>query len=722
MLRFDKTPPTDPANARRPRMDATMFAARAAFAIALFAAPPAVAATVEDWRADIDAMTAAVERIHPNAFTKVSRAAWEGDAGAMKAALTLLTEEQRVVRAMRWIASIGDGHTQLAPRRADFALWYPVRIYPFRDGIFVTSAFKGNADLAGAQVLRIAGRPAAQVAGDARSLMGADNGLLRIEQLHPLHNAVLMRGMGYANADGSLPVTVRLANGRTEERVLRPMPVRDVRYDIADSTFEWRFAAETIGPPLGTPDEWTTAYRGLTATAFRTADNTRPAHFTQRRGIVARAMPERDAYYIQANFVGNPANETFEAFFRRALGEVDAQRPKSLIVDIRYNSGGDGSKLAAMIHQFIKREDNPPWKECYLLTGRKTFSAAVMFAITFNDHLQCSIVGEPPGAAFNSFGDATTAEFPRTGLVLNVSTVYHQLDDSGSNDAVIPVDVPAPFSFAEWSSGADPAIDAILRGDEMRSLGRIALDKGGVAAIRVYRDRLRRYPQYAAWFRPREIDLIKIGWRLMDREDKAGVLAVYGLLAELYPNSAKAIGRYGDAQIAMGDTAGGLASYRRALALDPYNLDNLGQRQALFNAAFDRPAEIKWGATVAAIERALRGKCTAMRTRRIDPPFLDNIRDRQMQIDCDGFDFAGAPRDAEYVFGDDALKMVWILTGAADQNRILAAMQARFGEITKRNANYIAFEKANAALRLDKPEVLFYAPELAASMASDFAP
>ncbi len=699
-----------------------MFTRLAAAAALIALAQPAFAASVEDWRADITTIVHTIETVHPNPFTRSSRTAFEGEAASFTAALPNLTEEQRVVRAMRLVAMIDDGHTQLAPQRADFALWYPVRVYQFTEGYFITTAFKSDADLAGAQILKIAGRPVDEVMTAARSLMGAENIGTRVENLFAFNNAMLMKGLGYAADDGSLSLTVRLADGKTVERTLTPQRTSDTRYNIADSTFEWRFASEVYGPPLGTLNDWTTAYRGLPAIAFRTVDYTRPVHFTYRRAFVTRAIPERDAYFIQANFVGNTAAETFEAFFRRALGEIDKQRPKSLIIDIRFNSGGDGSKVPAVIHQFIKREDDPPWKECYLLTGRKTFSAAVMFEASVMDHLHCSIVGEPAGAALDSYGDATGMELTRTGLQFYVSTVYHQLDDTGAHDAIIPVDAPAPFSFADWTAGRDPAIDAILAGQEMRSLRRIALDKGGAAAVRAYRERVRRNPKIAEWFKPREIDLIRTGWALMDKDRKEDVFEVYRLLAELYPDSAKAQGRFGDAQIAMGNTEAGLALYRRALAIDPNNLANLEQRQALFNAAFDRPPEIRWGATVEQTERALRGKCTTRDTRRIDPPFLDNIRDKQLQIDCDGFAFAGAPRWAEFVFGDDRLVMVWIMTGAADDNRIMAAMQARFGDVTRRNAKYVAFEKAQAALRLDKHEVLFYAPELAPATERDFAP
>jgi hypothetical protein len=42
------------------------------------------------------------------------------------------------------------------------------------------------------------------------------------------------------------------------------------------------FRAEMFGPPIGTGDDWVSAYRGLVSQEFRTADPARPAHLIFR--------------------------------------------------------------------------------------------------------------------------------------------------------------------------------------------------------------------------------------------------------------------------------------------------------------------------------------------------------------------------------------------------------------------------------------------------------
>ena len=128
---------------------------------------------------------------------------------------------------------------------------------------------------------------------------------------------------------------------------------------------------------------------------------------------------------------------------------------------------------------------------------------------------------------------------------------------------------------------------------------------------------------------------------------------------------------------------------------------------------FARPPIIRFGAGVSELEQSLGESCGSLDTREIDPPFLPDVERRQMQIDCDGFEFRGRPRWAEFVFRDDSLVMVWILTTAEEEAEILTAMTAAYGEPSHRGADWFGFVDHLAAIRRDKPEVLFYSEALA---------
>lgn len=379
---------------------------------------------------------------------------------------------------MRLVASIGDGHTQLEPDNPAFAYWYPVRLYQF---ISSRAPSRAMPTWPARKVLTVAGRPIEDAMREVRALMGADNAFCARENLFAFHNAILMKGLGLAESDGSLKLRIKLRSGRVVDRV-----------------------------------------------------------------VIARAADDK-----------------------------------------RYDP--DGSKVPAMIHEFIKREDNRPWKHLYVLTGRKTFSAAVMMLQAFADHTAVSLIGEPAGAGSDSYGDATTIRLPRIGAQFSVSTLYHKLDDAGERGDATPVDVPAPFSFADYAAGRDPAVDAILRGDEMRSVSMIALEDDASRARKIYEARKKRFAKSPDWLPPRQIDLIHSVWRLMDQQRTPEAAELVRLVTEIYPRSARAWSVRGNVEMAAGRKADALERHRRALTLDPNNIDNLGQRAALKEARMPFP-------------------------------------------------------------------------------------------------------------------------------------
>jgi hypothetical protein len=135
---------------------------------------------------------------------------------------------------------------------------------------------------------------------------------------------------------------------------------------------------------------------------------------------------------------------------------------------------------------------------------------------------------------------------------------------------------------------------------------------------------------------------------------------------------------------------------------------------------FKKPSVIRWGATTAQLQQQLAPLCSKLVTRPIDPPFLPDVKVRQLQIDCSGFQFRGKGRHTEFVIRDGRLVMVWLMVDAPEGAGIIADMKKALGQPTGVNSNYVAFEKHRIAWRHKPAEILFYAPELDADMRPDF--
>jgi len=132
-----------------------------------------------------------------------------------------------------------------------------------------------------------------------------------------------------------------------------------------------------------------------------------------------------------------------------------------------------------------------------------------------------------------------------------------------------------------------------------------------------------------------------------------------------------------------------------------------------------RPAQISFEATSADMMTALAGHCSGIELRALDEVQLPDAT-TQSQIDCTGFDYAGAPRLAEFVFADDALKLVWILVEADDLEGLTAAFTAHYGTPTHATDGFSAYADDRAGVRYDMPEAVFYAPSIEDAMRGQF--
>ncbi|MEO1014640.1 MAG: hypothetical protein AAFX08_05570 [Pseudomonadota bacterium] len=128
------------------------------------------------------------------------------------------------------------------------------------------------------------------------------------------------------------------------------------------------------------------------------------------------------------------------------------------------------------------------------------------------------------------------------------------------------------------------------------------------------------------------------------------------------------------------------------------------------NGTSVRPEVIAFGSEIEEIRTRLEGECGGISLREVDIPLPGAAR--KEQIDCEGFSYFGAPRKAEFVFGDGRLMLVWILTDRSDLDGMVDAFTAEFGAPTHVSDVVVAFVDDNAAIRYDTPEAGFYAPEL----------
>src|SRR5215204_459873 len=117
------------------------------------------AAEADKWRADLRYMAEEMPKYHKNLFHTITPVQFDAAVKKLDEKIPTLARHQIIVELARIVAMIGDGHTNISPTR-DTKIAFnslPIKLYLFKDGLFIRSAAREQADLVGARVTKIGG-------------------------------------------------------------------------------------------------------------------------------------------------------------------------------------------------------------------------------------------------------------------------------------------------------------------------------------------------------------------------------------------------------------------------------------------------------------------------------------------------------------------------------------------------------------------------------------
>src|SRR5688500_12192432 len=319
---------------------------------------------------------------------------------------------------MRLVAMVGDGHTNVDAPRTFRVL--PVGLYRFGNELRVTSALKPHERVVGLRLVRV---------GDTR----VDEAWQRLLELVPRgENEQFLRWRGASLFNF---FEVLHAVGLTKE------------LDVAQLTF-----ADDAGR------ETTVELRPNDAGERIAAAKVTPLYRRKQGDLSRTYLAEQGTMYFR--FDGYPPFPKMKAFAGELFAECDRQPVKKLVVDMRQNAGGDFVRFRLTMLREMRRRagaDNPI--AMYVITGRRTFSAAMVNAIDLH-HAGAILVGEPTGGRPNSYSENESLVLPNSRLPVGYSTLYYQFGDS-ADDAVKP-DHPVELTWQDYAAGRDAALEWIL--------------------------------------------------------------------------------------------------------------------------------------------------------------------------------------------------------------------------------------------------------------------
>ncbi|MGZ8847961.1 MAG: hypothetical protein ACXW3C_15995 [Pyrinomonadaceae bacterium] len=396
----------------------------------------------EKWREDLRFMAAEMPKYHKNLFHHMTREQFDSAIKKLDARIPSLGRNQIIVEMARIAAMVGDGHTNIAPTR-DPKIGFqalPIKLYFFRDGLYVRAANREHANVLGARVIQIGNTPVEQAYAAVREIIGHDNEMdVKFFAPHLLVMPEVLHALGLvANLD-NVSFTFQ-TEGKQITVKLKPVGVADLLPPDTDTTWIAK-------------DGWVDA-RGNDPSAI-------PLWLKDPNNkFWFEYLANSKTVYVQFNQVGDKESETIGAFSKRLFKFVEANDVDRFVLDLRLNRGGNGGLNRPLLLGIIKSKIDQPGK-LFTIVGRSTWSAAQFLVNELERYTSTIFVGEPTGGKVNSYGDSRRITLPNSGITVRVSTLWWQQDERDTRESTNPT-VPAELTFRDYRQNIDPALQAIL--------------------------------------------------------------------------------------------------------------------------------------------------------------------------------------------------------------------------------------------------------------------
>lgn len=393
------------------------------------------------WQADLDYLVREIKRLGYAPFRLVSEAEFDARAATLRAAIPRLGDAEIVAGFMRLLRLVDDGHTRLRDFSAQPHLCQtlPVQFSLFEEGLFIVAAAPQHEALLGAQVLAFDGRPTEAVCAALDPLISRDNAQWPKQMLpYHLREVALLHALAQLDAPTGATLTLRDRAGQESTATIAADATQPDIWFAIPSPVGWRFLPETLPGPL--------------------------PHYLRNAGTFYwfDYLPEERAVYFQFNRVRDAEDEPLAAFTERLFRCIGERPVEKLVIDLRWNNGGNTFLELPLLHRLIACDKVNRWGKLFVIIGRRTFSAAQNGATLIERHTQALFAGEPTGSCPNFVGESIPLVLPYSGIVGTISDLYWQSSWPMDGRTWIAPHLYAPPTFAAYAANRDPALEAVL--------------------------------------------------------------------------------------------------------------------------------------------------------------------------------------------------------------------------------------------------------------------
>lgn len=383
---------------------------------------------VKAWEEDLNYLVSNLEKKHKNLYHTISKEDFYNEEMKLRDSLSDLSDIGRFIEIKKLVAKIEDGHTSI---RYDIPLnWFPVDLYSFDDGLFVTAASKEYEELLGKKLIRIGGTDIEQVFETMKVMISRDNEIqLKNEFPFIVKCADFLNYYGYVDNISEGNFTFEDADGK--------------EMNIKLKSYYHKNGVEKI---------YLEEKNGLSDKLLYSQNLNEPYWYKYLEG--------EKAIYFNYNRCEENKDKPVKEFTNELISFIDKNEVEKFIFDIRNNGGGSSNVIEPLIDALSKNEKINKKGSLYVVIGNSTYSSAILNAIALKNKTNAIMIGQPTGGRPNHYGEVKAFNLPNTGLRVQYSTKYFQYS-SEDTESIFP-DINVENTFIDYSNGIDPVIRVIL--------------------------------------------------------------------------------------------------------------------------------------------------------------------------------------------------------------------------------------------------------------------
>ncbi|MEH3112474.1 hypothetical protein [Pedobacter terrae] len=356
---------------------------------------------------------------HKNLFAKLPKSEFNAMITRLEAHTNGISTEQFYLEMMKIQAAIGDEHSTIIP---PYTTKYPIKFERFDDGLVVTSTNEANKKLLLAKVIRIGNKTLSEAEKAVSSVIISGNiPYFNIAEASYLASPGLLYALGLSQHLDDVTLELLSPTGEILTAKLDAIP-KNKQVDM-------------VFAPV---------YGSLLA-------NTHQDNYWY--------LMEKGNLYFNYNKCGDDPKKPFNAFNDQLSKEIEKQKPKRIIIDLRMNGGGNSAVLEPFIEK-IKNSDLNKKGKIFVLVGRATFSSAIMNAIKLKKETKAILVGQTTAGTINHYGEVRAFTLPNTKLQINYSTMYWE-NWKGHDGPLVP-EFKIERNLSDLFKGNDKTLNYVM--------------------------------------------------------------------------------------------------------------------------------------------------------------------------------------------------------------------------------------------------------------------